>query len=210
MFSKILICLLLCCQSNTILIDKIAAVVNEEIITLTDIDKAIRFFPRSRSAGETEEAFYARILKNLINWKVVYLEYNEAFKLAEEDYEEVQAPVIQKLGSLDELMAALKKFDMEWADFKEFIKEKVVYEKVLKEKFLDEIKIDFKEIEVFYNNEYIPRQKKLNINPKSLIEMAPLIEKQLKQRKARETSAAWLEEMKSSYNIENKLAKEAR
>jgi hypothetical protein len=58
-------------QSGYILIDKIAAVVNDEIITLTDIDKAIQFFPGFRKTLEREEEFYLRVLEDLINYKVV-------------------------------------------------------------------------------------------------------------------------------------------
>jgi len=210
MFFKILISLFILFQADTILIDKIAAVVNEEIITLTDIDKAIQFFPLSRTGGEKEEAFYARVLENLINHKVVYLEFRDEFKLVEQDYEEVQAPVIRRLGSLDKLMEVLKKFDMEWGDFKNFIKEKVVYEKVLQEKFLDEIKIDFRDIENFYNKEYVPQQQRLTLTPQSLIEMASRIEKQLKKNRLTEKSSTWIMEMKSSYKIENKLLQEGK
>lgn len=210
MFSKILILFLILFQVSPVLIDKIAAVVNEEIITLTDIDKAIRFFPLARKKDEPEQAFYARVLEDLINYKVVYLEYKNEFKLTEEDYEEVQAPAIMKFRSLDKLMARLEEFDMKWADFKDFIKEKVVYEKVLKEKFFDEVKVDFKEIEVFYNEEYVPQQRRLNLTPKSLIEMTPRIEKQLKKSRARQMTSTWLKGIKSSYKIENKMAQESK
>jgi len=87
--------------SAPILIDKIAAVVNDEIITMMDIDKAIRFYPAFRKTQESEETFYARVLEDLINYKVVYLEYKDQYTLKEEDYNEVQTAVIEKLGSLE-------------------------------------------------------------------------------------------------------------
>jgi hypothetical protein len=210
MFFKILISLFILFQADTILIDKIAAVVDEEIITLTDIDKAIQFFPLSQAGSKTDEAFYIRVLEELINYKMVYLEYKDEFHLVEQDYEEVQAPVIRKLGSLDKLMKLLKKFDMDWADFKDFIKEKVVYEKVLQEKFLGEIKIDFREIENFYNKKYVPQQQRLTLIPKTLIEMTLSIEKQLKKAHIKEQFSTWLKEMKSSFKIENKLSQESK
>jgi hypothetical protein len=210
MFFKILISLFILFQADTILIDKIAAVVNDEIITLTDIDKAIQFFPIPRAGNETEDAFYIRVLEELINYRVVYSEYKDEFNLTEEDYEEIQAPVIRRLGSLDKLMNVLEKFDMDWADFEEFIKGKAFYEKVLQEKFLSEIKIDFREIENFYNKEYVPQQQRLSLTPKTLIEMAPRIEKQLKKARVKERSSTWLKEMKSSHKIENKLLQEGK
>lgn len=214
MSSKILlvlcIVLFVCFQAGAILIDKITAVVNDEIITLTDIKKAAQFFPYARAKDEKEEAFNTRVLKDLIDWKAVYLEYRESFKPTEEDYEAVEAQAIKKLGSLDKLMSQLAKYDMEWADFEAFIQEKVIYDRVLKEKFMDEIKVDFREIEIFYQTDYVPRQEKLNLKPRTLIEMTPLIEKQLKRNKSKEKIAAWLRELKSAYKIENKLLEESK
>lgn len=191
-----------------ILIDKIVAVVNDEIITMIDIDKAIRFYPAFRKARESEETFYLQVLEDLINYKVVYLEFHKEFTLKEEDYNVVQTAVIEKLGSLDKLMEILDSFDMEWVDFKEFIKEKVVYERVLKEQLQVNITIDFKEIENFYYKEYRPLQEELELRPLSLFEMAPQIENHLRKVQTREKLSDWLKEIRSSYKIENKLLKE--
>lgn len=193
---------------DMILIDKIAAVVDDEIITLTDVDKSIRFFPILRKKEESEQDFYAGALQDLINYKVVFLEYKNDFTLMEEDYNEVQTAVVEKLGSLEELMAILKGFHMEWPDFKDFIKEKVAYEKVLKKQFQLKISINFEQIETFYNEEYLPLQERLELKPRTLIEMAPLIEQQLRKVRIQEKLSAWLQEIRSSYKIENKLLKE--
>lgn len=191
-----------------IVIDKIVAVVNDEIITMTDIEKAIRFYPAFRKTQESEEAFYSRELEDLINYKVIYLEFQKDFNLKEEDYDEVQTAVIEKLGSLDKLMTVLNSYDMEWGDFKEFIKEKVVYERVLKEQLQVKITIDFKEIENFYYKEYRPIQEELELKPLSLFEMAPQIENHLRKIRSQEKLADWLKDIRSSFKIENKLLEE--
>jgi len=208
MFSKILIYLLVLLQPSTIIIDKIAAVVNNEIITMTDIDKSIYLFPVFKKKEESPKAFYNRILHELINYKVIYLEYKNDFMLTEEDYEEVQTPIIKKQGSLNQLTKLLKKYDMNWKDFKDFIKERVLYEKVLKEKFQMNIKISFNEIKSFYYEDYLSLQKELNLKSNSLIEMTSLIEKHLRKIKTENKLSGWLEEIKSSYKIENIFLKE--
>ena len=153
---------------------------------------------------ESEEDFYNRVLNDLINYKVVYLEYREEFTLREEDYNEVQTAVIDKLGSLEKLMNVLQSYDMEWVDFKNFIKEKVIFEKVLEKQLQGKIPIDFKEIEAFYQKEYVPLQKQLELEPRSLIEMAPQIENHLRKVRMQKELAEWLKELRSSHTIENK------
>jgi hypothetical protein len=194
--------------SGAILLDKIAAVVNGEIITLTDIDKAIQLYADFRIGQESEQEFYNRLLEELINYKVVYLEYQDDFQLKEEDY----AAVIEKMGSMDRITVVLNRFDMEWNDFKAFIKERVVYELVLKNQLRVRINIKFKEIEEYYYHEYVPTQKRLELTPRSLIEMAHPIENHLKRERTRKRlkQSGWLTELRSSYTIENKIYKEKK
>lgn len=191
-----------------ILIDKVAAVVNDQLITLTDIDKAIQFYAGFRKKQESESDFYNRVLEELINYKVVYLEFKNDFVLREEDYETVQTDVIGRIGSLDNLLRLLATFDMGWADFKAFITERVAYERVINRQLQEKISIKFSQIEAFYNSEYLPLQKRLDLTPLSLFDMAPQIEKHLRKERIQKQLAGWLKDIRASYIIENKLAKE--
>jgi len=205
MIVKALLSLFILLQSGAILVDKIAAVVNEEIITIRDIERAIAFYPLLRQKNETEEAFYFRALSDLINYKVIFLEFSDEFNLSEKDFEPIQTPILNKAGSLEKLLAMLNNFTMNWSDFQNFIREKVLYEKVLREKFQMEITVPFNEIENFYNSDYLPSQKQLDLAPQTLIEMAPVIEKYLRQLRTDEQLSAWLNDLRANFKIEIKL-----
>ncbi|HLP61833.1 MAG TPA: hypothetical protein VK186_23530 [Candidatus Deferrimicrobium sp.] len=192
-------------RAELVTIDKIAASVNDEIITWSDIDKAIQFYPYFKKKDQNEHTFYLNVLQDLINHKMVYLEYGGEITLKEEDYTEEETAIIKKMGDYDKLIAVLTQYDMQWQDFREFIKEKVIYEKVLKQKFQLQISIPFQEIENFYNEQYLPQQLNLQLKPKTLIEMAPLIEAKLRKDRTEESLAEWLKEIKALYKIENKL-----
>jgi len=208
MYIKTILLLTFLLQPGLILIDKIAAVVNGEVITVSDIEKAIGFYPILRNRSEADDVFYYRVLDELINSKIIYQEYRNEFALTDDDYEQVQSPILLKAGSMEKLRALLKSFDMEWNDFREYIREKVLYEKVIREKFPMNIIIQFKEIEDFYEKEYVPSQRQLNLAPRTLIEMAPIIEKYLRKSKTEERLAGWLADVRSSYKIENKMRSE--
>jgi hypothetical protein len=195
-------------NSRTIQIDKIAAVVEEEIITITDIDKAIQFYSFLRKKQETDNEFYNYVLEELINYKAVFLEYKNEIALEEEDYDIVQTSVILKQGSLENLTTLLHSFGMEWADFKVFIKEKVAYEMVLNKLLKVRISVSFNDIEAFYNKEYLPLQEQMGLTPKSLVEMAPQIENHLRKERIREDLSSWLADIRASLKIENKLKEE--
>lgn len=195
-------------RAETVSIDKIAAVINQEVITQTDIDKAIQFFPVFKKQGQSDRDFYLAILEDLVNYKLISQEYSDEVSLREEDYTEVQTSVIKKVGSYDKLIRQLQRWDMTWQDFNDFIRDKVIYEKVMQEKFQVKITVNFKEIESFYNEQYLPTQRSLKLKPRTLIEMAPLIENQLRKDRMQEALAQWLKEITTSYKVENKLIEE--
>ena len=195
-------------SGESVLVEKIVAVVNDQIITLSDVHISIQLFPVFQKKEENDREFQKRMLEHLINHKIVYLEYEEEFTLSDEDYEEIQTTILSKIGSLEKLVNLLKTYDMEWKNFKDFIKEKIIYEKVLEEKLQLKILINFSEIEQFYNQDYLPQQNRLKIPPRSLIEMAPLIEKHLRKKKTEKNLSEWLNELKSTYKVENILKKE--
>jgi len=205
MLIKALLSLFVLLQPGPILVDRIAATVNEEIITIHDIERAIAFFPILRQNNETEDDFYARTLADLITYKVIALEFSDEFNLNEEDFEMVQTQILQKAGSLEKLQALLNNFAMSWSDFKSFIREKVLYEKVLREKFQMEITISFDEIEEFYNHDYLTSQQQLGLESRTLVEMAPLIEKYLRKLRMEKQLSSWLSEIRSAFKIEIKL-----
>jgi hypothetical protein len=205
MIAKALFSLFVLFQSGAILVDKIAAQVNDEIITVHDIERAIAFFPLLRQNNESEENFYARVLGDLITYKAIALEYGDEFNLSDEDVEIVQTQILQKAGSLEKLLATLSNFAMSWSDFQAFIREKVLYEKVLREKFPMELSIPFAEIEEFYNHDYLPSQERLGLEPQSLAEMTPQIEKYLRKLRTEKQLSTWLSDIRSAFQIEIKL-----
>jgi hypothetical protein len=205
MITKALFSLFILLQPGAILVDKIAATVNGEIITIHDLERAIAFFPLLRHDNESEENFYFRVLGDLVTYKVIALEYNDEFSLGEEDFESVKTQLLQKTGSLENLLAVLGHFAMSWGDLEAFIRERVLYEKVLREKFPMELAIPFEEIEGFFNSNYLPSQLQLGLEPRSLAEMTPQIEKYLRALRVEKQQSAWLDDIRSAYKVEIKL-----
>lgn len=188
-----------------ILVDKIAATVNEEIITLHDIERAVALFPVERRADEGEDDLYFRVLNDLVTYKVIALEYGDEFVPDEEDVEAVQTRILQKTGSLEALQATLGRFAMSWADFQAFLREIVLYEKVLREKFPMELIIPFEEIEKFYQGVYLPSHRQIGLEPLSLVEMTPQIEAYLRRQRNERRLNDWLGDLRSATRIEIKL-----
>ncbi len=204
-FKKIILIFLLLSfcilHSSEILIDRIVAIINDEIITMSDLDLAVKLYPIFRNPNEDEKEYYNRILEELINYKIVFLEYKNEFSITEQEYYNFQTIIIKKIGSYKNLIKVLKKYNMNWQDLKEFIKFKIIYDKVIKNKLQLRIYVKYKDIEDFYKNNYLRVQKNLKLNPKSLIEIAPLIEEHLANIRKRKILNEWIKELRKNFKI---------
>jgi hypothetical protein len=205
MIIQAIVSLFILLQPGAILVDRIVAQVNEEIITLHDVERAVALFPVQRLESESEDEFYARVLDDLVTGKVIALEFGDEFTLNEEDVEAVQRKILQKAGSLEALQATLGSFAMNWDDFKRFIREKVLYEKVLREKFPMDLIIPFDEIEAYYQKVYLPSHLQIGLEPQSLVEMTPQIETFLRRQRTEQQLSDWLADIRSAYRVEIKL-----
>ncbi len=184
-----------------IIVDKMVGRVGQEIITMSDIEKYITFF-LSQGKEEKEKHFYDRGLEEIINHKVVYLEYSGSFSINKSDYEKVLVKVLEKVGGISELDYLLNKFGMNKDDFKDFVRYKIVYGLVINRKLNLKIKVTLKEIEDYYSQKYLPVQRQMKLKIKSMIELAPLIEKKLREEKRKVMVVNWIENLKKNYTIE--------
>jgi parvulin-like peptidyl-prolyl isomerase len=198
MFFNLLFLLSLVTGQTTV--DAIVATVNDTIICQSDVEKYQQLFPVFRASSETTDHFFNRVLETLIDVRIVDLE-NLADTGTQENDINLEQTIITRVGSIEQLLQILHQYNMEWNDFKAFIREHAVYERVLREKYASKVTIPFTEIESFYQTEYVPVQKQLKLEPRSLAEMAPLLGQYLRQTRMLEKLEQWLKELKSSYRI---------
>ncbi len=208
MLFKIIASILLLIQPTEIVIDKIAAVVNNEIITISDIDKALFFYSSYDVDNNFEGDLYLKELKKMIDYKVIFLEFKDQFELNDGDFENMKRSIIERFGSFQNMVEILNKFDMDMSGFRNFLTEKVFYDKVIKDKFKLGIIIEFSAIENFYNKKYLLTCNRLKIEPKSIIEMTPVIESFLREKKVKKELVQWMDSIRASYSITNILSEE--
>lgn len=201
----LLLSTLLAPATDWVLQDRVAAFVNDRIITMTEVDLAIQIYPVFRRNDESEGEFYTRVLWDLIHQRLVAAEYGGEFTPDERDYEAVQTAIITKAGSLERLLALLAQFDMDWNDLRQFISDRVLTDKVVREKFSLKITVTFAEIETFYQEEYLPPQRAIGSEPQSLVAMAPVIEQYLRQQRALEKLADWFQDLVAGAQVEIKM-----
>lgn len=187
--------------SSEEVIDRLVAVVNEEVITLIDLKIAEAFGIYDEELETGEGNTRSRILEKLIDQKVVIQLSGEEISVADEELEEALKRMTEKLGK-SQVDRKLEEFGLAWGDLKEFVQEKILYQTIITQKFSKVNPVSVKEIEDYYQRTYVPFQKGKGAEPKPMMEILAEIESSIKQEKIKTQVEDWITNLKEKSDIQ--------
>jgi peptidyl-prolyl cis-trans isomerase SurA len=187
------------------LVDRIVAVVNDEVITLTDVNIFLKFgLFEDLEESQGEEA-RGKILNRLIDQKVVIQLASERLMIAEEELEAILSDIVQKTDP-DLAEEALLQFGLDWDDLKSYLREKLLFQKIISQRFNRGVIVNIEEIESYYEQVYVPSQREKNLSPQPMIEVLDRLEGELQRAKVEDQVQEWIENLKREADIQKIIA----
>lgn len=180
-------------------VDHIVAVVNEKVITLTDMRIAETFCLYDEEIDPGAENIHQLLLEMMVDQKLVVL-LAGAEAVEKEEVDSFQDKIIEKMGS-EELEKKLEEFGLDRDDLREYIRDKIIYQKIIKRRFGQGVIVSLEEIEDFYKGRYVPSQKEKEVEPKPMMEILKEIESTIKQEKAMSNVKDWINNLKTQADI---------
>lgn len=187
--------------SGSQMVDRIVAIVNEEVITLTDVRIAEAFGLYAEEIGEEAEDPGSLILQKLIDQKVVIQLSGEEVLIDAKKLDENLMRITQRLGA-DEVERRLTHFGLDWENLKDFLREKMAYQTIISERFSKVNPVSLKEIEEYYQRSYVPAQKEKGVEPKPMMEILDEIESGIKQEKIKAQIQDWIMNLRDKSDIQ--------
>ena len=188
-------------QTNSNIVDGIIAVVNDEIITLSDLKIVTAFAiyadDMSTQTGETSQF----ILEKLINQKLITQMTKENILIEDIEVEQAYQVIQDKMGE-DRLNRQLVELDLVPADLYVYIRAKLFYDQIIALKFKRETRVTLKDMETYYNEVYLPRKASQGEEPQSMMEILNEIESAIKEEKALKQVKDWLMNMRREADIQ--------
>jgi hypothetical protein len=186
------------------IIDRIVVVVNDQVITLTDL-RIVEAFSlyEDELEGEGEESLFL-ILERMVNQKIVIKATSADISVEKEELQAELRKMTEKLGS-EEFQKRLEEFGLELEDLKVYLEEKILYQNILSRRFGLEVTVNLEEIENHYRQIYIPSQEKKGLKPLPMMEVVDEIELAIKQEKTKKQTADWINNLKEQAEIEIRL-----
>jgi len=184
-------------------VDRIVAVVESDVILMSDVEALARYQLFVEGKSEAEE----QILDRLIDQWIVRNEAKAALFPQPPD-SEVQRSLERlkrSFSSPEEFELRKKQSGLTDEDIDRMLRETLYLSNYLDSRFRASIQIDDKEIEQFYQQRIVPRAQSRGQTPPTLEAAEGFIREVLVERAIDEQSARWLKESRARVRVENLL-----
>jgi peptidyl-prolyl cis-trans isomerase SurA len=188
-------------------IDRVLAVVNDQIITLTDTMIVESFGLYQETDQKQERNGRDIVLERLIDQKLVIQLTREEDVGDENDVEAEIERMSAEIGS-NAFREKLEQFGLKREDLKEYIREKLHYERIIAKKFNRSVPVSLEEIEAYYETHYVPSQREKGAELQPMTEILDMIEQTIKKEKMAKQVADWVENLRQKAEIQVKYKSE--
>jgi hypothetical protein len=185
-------------------IDRILAIVNGQLITLTDVRVAQTFGLYERGQESSADGTIEQVLQKLIDQKL-------AIQVTGSDASVNQAEMNAFLDSVSEEMEKdkfreeLEYFGMERNDLRPYAFERILFNRILSSRFDRAVLVTLEEIQDYYETRYVPDQKAQGLEVKSMLDIFDEIETVLRKEKSEEQVEEWLRNLREKSDIQINL-----
>jgi hypothetical protein len=182
-------------------VDCIVAVVNTQVITLTELRVVDAFGVFSTEEKPEKMDRLSFLLNKMIDQKVVIDLAAEKMPADKEKVEQAFQRLAERLGQ-EKTSTELAGFGLTVDDLKSYLEEKVTCETIIASRFLQTATVTLKEIETYYAESYVPAQKVLGLEPRPMVEILSTIESEIKKARVEAQVALWIKNLRKKAEIE--------
>lgn len=190
--------------AEAVVIDRIAAVVEQEVIPLSEINQLVtlRFIPRN--AGESESQYRRRVLETMIAQALRYRDTQRfGAQTVPNDAVEARLLDIQKrFPSIQAFEEALRDTELTLDELKSLITRQLQVEAYIDERFSPLIFVALDQIEEYYTSVWAPQRRARGLDVPPLSEVREDIRSLLKAERLDEEIKKWTEQLRSRVNVD--------
>jgi hypothetical protein len=190
-----------CALAQSKIVNCIAAVVNNEIITRADVEIAEALGIFNIGDDPDPAARRGRVLDKLIDRMLVLGQVREAAAPAPAQIDAEMARLLSRLGD-PIARERLAGFGMSETDAREYVEKGLRFRRIIADRFGRSVSVTLKEIEAFYADTYTAARMKEGAAIKPLVQVLDAIEAEIKQAKIEVQASLWIETLRDQAEIE--------
>ncbi|HOI44371.1 MAG TPA: hypothetical protein PLX50_02020 [Candidatus Aminicenantes bacterium] len=187
-------------MASTQVVDCVAAVVNDQIITLLDVRIHERFGFIAAGKEERGRSRSLLALEELINQKVVLGFARAGVHLDKKEIDADLQELSRKLGS-GVMRTAMEEFGLAEEDLREYLAERRLFRTIISQRFSQSSVVTLREMEAYYQETYVPAEKKEGREPAPLVQAIEEIETRIKEKKREAQVVDWIRNLRDQAEI---------
>lgn len=185
-------------------IDRIAALVERQVITRSEVDQVVGLRIFARNADESEDAYRRRVLDAMI---AQTLRYRDVERFGAEDVpaDSIEArlrEVKQRFPSETAFAAALREVQLTEDEVRTIIKRQLQVEAYIEERFSPLIFVSLDEIERYYSETWGPQRRERGLPLLPLGEVREEIRTLLKAERLQQEIDRWTAQLRATANVD--------
>src|SRR5438132_6118213 len=185
-------------------IDRIAALVDRQVLTVSEIRQMaeIRFFPRA--AGQSDDDYRRSILESLIAQALRFRDV-ERFGAADVSKDSIEARLLQiqqRFASPAEFTGAIESAELTLDEVRALIKRQLQVEGYIQERFAPAIFVSSDEIDAYYKGPWSQQRRQRGLPIPPLSEVQDDIRTLLKSTRLQQEVEKWTTQLRSRANVD--------
>ncbi len=186
------------------IIDRIAAIIEDQVITTSEIDQMVLLQIIPRNSGESMDDYRHRLLL----WMIAQtLRYRDVQRFGSEDVSKdaIEArlqEIVARFPSPEAFQQAVSKAELSMDEIRALVKRQLQVEAYVEERFSPMIFVPLEEVEQYYREVWLPQRRDRGLPPQPLSEVRPEIRALLKSERLQQEIDRWTEELRSRANVD--------
>jgi hypothetical protein len=190
--------------ASAAIVDRIAAVIDRQVITLSEIDQmvALRFFPRN--AREPEDDYRRRVLEALIAQALRFRDVERfgAQDIPKDSIEARLREIVARFRSPAEFDAALASLELTPDELRALIKRQLQVESYIQERFSPLIFIANDDIETYYRGPWTTQRRQRGLPVPPLNDVRDEIRTLLRSERLQSEVERWTGQLRARANVD--------
>ncbi|HET9209275.1 MAG TPA: hypothetical protein VFR03_02690 [Thermoanaerobaculia bacterium] len=190
-------------SGKTELQDRVLAVVDEDPVLASDVDRIIRLGLEQPQPGETEERFRRRVLDGLIDQRLQFHEVDR-FNFEQVPVDEIQkrvAEIRSRYPDEASFQKALKEVGLDDKGLRQLVARQLLVLTYVDERLGANVFVEPDEINRYYRDVLTPEMRKRGQIPPALDDVREDIRETLKQQKMTQEMTRWTRELRNKADI---------
>lgn len=185
-------------------VDRIAAVVDRQVITVSEVTQMVelRFFPRQ--AGQSLEEYARTTLEALIAQALRYRDVERfgAQEIAKDTIEARVTDIAKRFGSPAELDAALRHVELTPDELRALVKRQLQVEAYVQERFAPLVFVSNEEIDAYYRATWSQQRRARGLAIPPITEVREEIRALLRSSRLQEEIDKWTAQLRARANVD--------